>query len=338
MAVELTIWTDGPRAPTVAAILERMHPHVTPIGVGGPPPEATGAADELAATLSCHRRDDLRQLIVERPPAFLLLATMRSVDSADLLAATAQGTTVLLLEPAAAELQQLAPLKSQSTGRGRSEKNGAAGHMTMPARIAYLPDFRQCPGFLSAAEPFEAIGDRRVVSFQNTGPMAEGSLFARLFDAWRTVLHFTEQPESIAAALVGPDVVPDRLRGLAGAFAAQARMPDGSAAVVHVADQAAQTERRLHVLGDAGELHVSDGGYGLWQLDGTVLDQDHPGARLDYPELVARQWQRLIDRPTVSPQEPPHIDSLALACCLACLLSARTAQPESPGRVLEMNR
>lgn len=323
-AVEATIWTDAARAATAASVLERMSGRVRAIGVGGPRAQAVA---ELARSLDTTRHDELRQLVVDRPARFLLLCAMEAVDLADLQSALAQGTTVLALEPPAVHLQDLAALRGSAAA-------------TTGGRVVIAPAFAQSPGYVSAAEPMEAIGERRLVACESVGRPAHGSLVARLFDAWRTLLRFVTTPASVDAALVGgglADVTPRALRTLTGALTVHARTPDGSAAVIHVADRAGRPRRALHVLGDAGELRVSDGGYSLHQLDGTVLDEDRPGAEVDHPELVAHQWRRLLDRPAAD-ELPGHRDTHALACQIACLLSARTGEPESPLRVLEMNR
>ncbi len=335
-SAELLIWTDGPRTEAAEALLEPMRSQIKPIGVGGP--RVTGV-DQLAKALDCPRRDDLRQLIVELPAQFLLLASMQDVEPADIAAALAAGTTVLALEPVATDLQGLEAVKPKPKHKLETRaKSEVSNDVISPGRLVFVPSFQQCPGFLHAAEPYEALGDRRVVSYRSAGPAAHGSLFARLFDGCARSLRFTETPTSVDAALVGPEQVPDQLRELGGAMAIQARMPNGSAAVLYVADHAALTERSLHILGDKGELRISDGGYGLWQVDGTPLDQDEPGRTMTHPELVSHQWRRLIDRPAGDTEISPYADASALACCLACLLSARTAQPESPERVLQMNR
>lgn len=336
-AVQVTLWTDAARAATAAAVLARMGERVRPIGVGGP---RVAAVTELATRWGCLYRDDFRQLVVERPSPFVLVASLEALEPTDLLAATGQGGTVVTLDPAAADLQALATLTGASAGAFRSLRSAGAGDA---GRIVVVPAFSQCPGFVRAADPIAAIGGRRMVAHQSVGPAACGSLFARLFDGWRTVLRFADMPESVDAALVGTssrEAVPQELGDLTGAMTAHGRMPDGSAAVLHAADCAAAARRCLHALGDEGELRVSDGGYSLWHLDGRVLDQHAPGATVDYAELVARHWQRLLGRPTPPDEASLHADgaAAALACCLACLLSARTGQPESPWRALQMNR
>src|SRR5690606_28997376 len=124
---------------------------------------------------------------------------------------------------------------------------------------------------------------------------------------------------------------------------AHARMPDGSSAVLQISDRAADERRYLHVLGQSAELRITDTGYDLRHADGSVVDRSEPAPTgIPFVDLIASQWRPLLSRPDLaSPAAtgtPPHRDPDALACCLACLLSARTGQPESPRKLLEMGR
>lgn len=328
LAPEVTIWTDAIAAPTVSALLDVMGSAVRPISVGGP---RVTEVDRLARSLGTQRLDDLRKLLVDHPAAYLLLATMHNVTAEELTTALGQGTTVLALEPVAADLQELDALAPR---RGKPGVPAASG------RIIHAPAFRQSPGFLSAAEPYDVLGTPRLIGVQSLGAAGTGSLFARLFDAWHTVLGFAELPESIDASLVGPaGAPPDELRAVSGRIGAHARMTDGSAAVLQVADQGGQTRRSLDVLGETGQLAVSDAGYDLRHADGTPVDHAERRVTVSHADLIATQWRRLLDRPTPStPEASPDVDANALACCLACLLSARTAQPENPRKLLQMSR
>ena len=318
-AVEVTVWADAAGAATAEAVLARMGDAVRCIGVGGP---REAAVDALAAALDCPREDDLRKLLIDRPATCLLLATMRGASVANVRTAAHQGTHVLALEPPVAERVALPALAAVASW------------------VTYVPAFEACPGLHFAAEPAEAMGPLRSVRFESLGRRGEGSLFARLLDAWRTVLGHVPPPATIDAALgrTGGEA-PEALRDLTGALTAHGRPAgDGAGVLVHVADRAAAAGRALCVLGEEGQLDVHDAGYRLRRADGALLDEAHEPAALNFAELVAHQWRRLIDRLASGPPEPVSTqrERDALACCLACLLSIRTGQAESPAKLAEM--
>lgn len=317
LSPEATIWTDAQHAPVVAALLNLMGSALKPLGVGGPP---VAAVSQLAKDLGCDVHDDLRKMCIDRPAAYLLLASHQGVTPDDLHALADQGTTVLSLEPIASDLQGLSA--SDSLGK-----------------ILLVPVFNQSPGYLAAADPNDLLGDRRLVSFASNGRPEHGSLFTRLYDAWLTVMGYTLLPETIDASLVGPhDESPATLTEMTGSLAVHARMPGIQSALLEVSDCAAVTGRVLRVQGDGASLQITDTAYTLHNPAGEVLDQTTSnGAPASFTDMLAHQWRRLLDSPAGS-RTSMHTQQRrdAMACCLACLLSIRTGQPESPGKILEM--
>ena len=172
----------------------------------------------------------------------------------------------------------------------------------------------------------------------HAGSADAGSMFFRLFDAWIGVLDFIELPETIDAELspASGGGVPDDPRQLTGRLTAHARLPGVGSAGILVSDQAAELTRRLTVVGEQAQLIITAGGYRLTKSDGEVMDEHQAEREPTYLEQVAAQWRRLIDQRTAPPEHRAERERNALACCHACLLSARTGQPESPGRVLEL--
>src|SRR5690606_19633230 len=127
---------------------------------------------------------------------------------------------VLTLEPIAADLQSLDALAAR-----RSAKPSEPGRPPAPTTgaIIHAPAFRLSPGFLSAADPYDVLGGRRSIGYESVGQPGTGSLFARLLDAWQTILAFVDLPESIDASLIGPTVdPPDDLRDMVGQLTAHA--------------------------------------------------------------------------------------------------------------------
>ena len=195
------------------------------------------------------------------------------------------------------------------------------------------------PGYLAATEPHDILGDRRSVWITDIGPAADRRLFARLHDAWTTTLCFNEVPELIHAALVSRGEPPaDRPRDLAGRLTANAVCPGGSTTTLFVGDDTPSRPTELLIVGDEGQLAVSPTGYQLRDAEGGPIDGLEAGPVPPVLDQMAAQWRRLLDQP-VAPEEPGYRrDRQALACALACVLSAKTGQPESPQRVVQMSK
>ena len=325
---EVIVWTDGPRCALVAAALDLMGNAVTVRGVGGP---RVAEVDELARRLSCVREDDLRKLVVDHhDAAYLVVADGAFEDVADVAAAAEAGVVVLELEPVAADADALALVREPRGGR-RIE-------------LEPVPAFMEGPGWTSAADPREPLGAPHTLVIDHVGRTDELTLFARLLDAWRTVLRFVPMPQSVDAQLsVPPDRSPGRAprnpRGITGSITAHARIDAKAAVVLHVSDQAAAARRRLHVLGAGGELLVRDTDYALYDRAGALIDEHRPKLRQEsVADLIAHHWRRVMERPPGPPTVAPTAAAEALACCQACLLSARTGAPEDPRKLMALGR
>lgn len=296
---------------------------VHPIGVGGP---RSTELDTLSKRLGCPAEHDFRKLRIDRPAAFILVLSLRDAKLDDLVAAADAGTRILTLEPPAAEWAELDT--AQTPGQ--------------PGAITTVPAFTRCPGFLDAADPHEQLTPPQLVRFSSLGRPTDGSLLARLVDAWLAVLEFTELPETVTASLSGPAAGPRQISGL---LAAHATTPQGGAVLLEAANAAPQTRRELSVLSRSAHLRVTDDRYQLLHADGHVLDASEPAAPsadhafrapTSFADLVTHQWGALLHRPPPPPQHDAQ--TLALACVHACLLSAKTGQPERPATLLSLAR
>ncbi len=314
-APEFVIWADAARVPLVRTVLDLMGAAVQPLGVGSPRPQ-TAAAMELARDLDCVFEDDLRKLLVEKPSAYLLLASAAGLGAEELRLAQEHDTIVLAVEPISASLD--APL-----GPG----------------VRRLPDFRQGVGWRSAAEPTDVLGALRAASYWSLGA-GEVSLFARLAEAWTLLLSFVPHPgvpSTITAALTGSAASGiESLRGVGGSLSLQTILGDHCAATMLVSDRAGSAERRLTLVGEGGRLRVDDLSYTLYDASGRIVDQCSPQGVADFADLVAQDWRRLIDQGNRLEERGEPQESAVLACCLTTLLAARTRQPESPAAVLRM--
>ncbi|MEX1088053.1 MAG: hypothetical protein WEC36_02420 [Phycisphaeraceae bacterium] len=333
-APEVTLWCDAEHAPVVQQLAQSLGDAWRIIGVGGARATEVG---QLARQFDQPPADDLRKLLVDRPAAFLLLATSQPPQPADVQAALAQSTTLLCLAPAATTLESWHLAMDSADEQPRRPSAG---------RIIHLAAFTRSPGWRSAADPAQAVASPRSLVMISHARQGQASLFARLLDAWSAVLTLGDLPESIDASLVGPLAkVPQEARDATGHLHAHARMPQGRAALVHVSDQAAIAGRGLTVVGEDAEMHISDHGYSLRALDGHVLE-DHPAGAADADDLMQltlrdlRDWlgrSALSDSPATSSASPGNDPmAMALACCAASLLSCRTGQPESPSNMLRM--
>ncbi|MCX5660693.1 MAG: hypothetical protein NTW19_13370 [Planctomycetota bacterium] len=328
-APEVTVWSDDRRAGWVGRVLSLMGPAVKPIAVGGP---RSAGVDELGRALGCTPGDDFRKLLVDRPAAFILLATMEGVGRDDIAAALAQDTVILTVEPIASTFDDIPAAKTRKI----SDPSAPAPKMLPPAagRVVQIPAFQQSPGWTSAADPLEVLGSVRQFGYTSFGPPEFCSLYARLFDAFRVLRSMAGLPESIDASLVGGQpAAADNLRAITGHLTVHARLPNAASAVLQLTDRAAPAERSIQIIGDQGRLRAGGLDYDLVDADGKPLDHQRPaGQGSSFVDLLVWQWNRLLQRP-VAPEPTPD-DAHLLACCLACHLSALTGQPESPGKLL----
>ena len=329
--------------------LARMGSLVKPIGVGGP---RSAAINNLAKALGCHPEDDFRKLQVDHPAAYVVLATWRSVSEEDVQTALAAGSVVVAMEPPLAANLASAAERSAARSSGVSARTPSSpandrsiaatqAHdlaTTAIGRLVTIPSFVQSPGWCSAADPADLIGQPNLIRFTSHGAPDDCSLFFRLFDAWRVVLLLHDLPECIGASLSGPLAqVSDELRNLSGHLVAHARLPNQAAAVVMVSDCCAPHYRSLHVIGDQAQWHIDDLGYQLHGKDGKLLDQSRPRkTKVHFADLIAGHWKQLIERKLNFVQNRPDEVEAALACCLASALSVRTGEPESPRKLLEL--
>lgn len=313
----MTVWTSPARAALAGELLDVMGASIRPIGIGGP---RSAELDDLGKRLDCSAGDDLRKLLIERPAAFLLVTSLQDAKLADLRTAAEAGTKIVCLEPLAVELDELGKLDGP----------------VLPTAITVGPAFLRSPGYLAAADPQEPLSQPRLIRFTSHGRPTHGSLIARLLDAWTATLEFTAMPETVNASLTGPT---GPVRQITGQLAAHARIADGSTVLIEASDTAAATRRELSVLSAAAQLHVSDAAYELRQADGNLLDASDPATgpvpeQPSFVDLIAYQWRPLLERPA----PPAAPGRQALACVHACLLSARTGQPESPSTLLQLSR
>ena len=355
---QVVVWTSAERVGAMDQVLDLMDGAVRPVGFGGP---RVAKIDDLARRWDCPHEDDLRKLLVDQPSEFIFLGSTAGVRRDDLLAAISNGSIVLSMEPIASDFDELinTKLKARSistpavmhasvSADSGSGLPGTAGQENVYPKaqqgyIQWIPAFQYTQGWTRVTDPDQVLGERQMIGFDSFGQIDETSLFARLFDAWQTLLSLSGVPDTIDASLVGPlGESPENLRGMTGYLCAHGRCGDGCAVMLRVSDRAGRLGRTLHAIGSEGHLRVSDLGYQLFDATGDCLDSllDH-GKTPTFTELIAQHWLSLLNGPRTTPPPQPllagHDAPSILACCQACLLSSRTGQPESPQKLLQLH-
>lgn len=315
---EVTAWVDAAHARYAGSLLDVMGDAVELIGLGGP----DAAAADLGRSLDLAPVGDLRRLLLDRPADCVLVAVRGGIGPEFLAAAAEQGTRVVTTEPPAGSLQEL----------------DAPGLRAAAPCVVEVPRFDRGPGVEAALDPLSAVGAPVQARMISHGRPDEGSLFARLLDAWRTALRFVELPENLLAAWSPPPGgAPERLRDAGGRVAALARCRGGGTVSLDVAADAARSRRSLRLLGSEAQVEVDETGHVRLPLDEAAPDEAEPlpGAGVSFVDQVAARWRRHLHHPEEPVPGLSH-DAEALACVEAMRLSARTGEPESPGRLLRL--
>lgn len=270
-------------------------------GIAGPTAGETGV---LAAALDADEVSDLRRTLQIEPPAILLL--LDAAPGADVLEpCSAAGTRVVCLEPMLAA--------------------------DPPAVHDFAPRMRVGPGFLAAREVLADFGPPQCAAITCLSGAHEGSLAARLFDAFHVLDGFVRYVESVDASLARPGgSVPDSVAGLRGHLTASVRATERRSATITASDASGHWHRRVTLVGPGGTLHVTDGGF-RWMADGRTVDEHRADGDWSAARLLAWHLQRIVDR--VDTGDAPPERTRILGMCEAARLSARTGEGESPQRL-----
>jgi hypothetical protein len=109
--------------------------------------------------------------------------------------------------------------------------------------------------------------------------------------------------------------------------------------LLQASDQAAAHHRQIHVIGQDGRLEVSDQAYRLLSADGKIADQAiEDNGRTDVIDLITEDWRGLLRQAEPLTPRDAETELSAMACCLACQLSARTGEAESPAKLIAMQQ
>jgi hypothetical protein len=196
---------------------------------------------------------------------------------------------------------------------------------------------RFSPGYLSAANPVEALGPLASLSIVSVGPPETLSLFARLADAVDLAIALAGVPDQVDAVVCGAlREPPEELRGLAGHLTANLHVAGETGVALHLADRAPARQRSAAAVGRDGMLLLADDGYRLFTRDDAPLDAAdvHADAAQGLAGLIAHQWRFLAAGRQADPLDRRHV----IACCQAILLAARTGQTEYTDKLMRMTQ
>lgn len=328
---DLILWTDAARAPLMREVLDRLGDRARVAALAGP---REPAIKQLADHLQLEAGDDLRQVIVQHPGVALLLADGHHAEPRHLRAAIEQHATVLSLEPFAATFDQLVALHHGADSHRPHEDPVTA------CRLLHVPAFLESPGYIGAGDIHELLGPPRALTFASQGD-ASLSLFARLFDAWRTLLLLADLPDAIDAAIVSaPRPLPESLRNATGHLTALARLPRQATAMLQISDRSPAPLRQLTVTTDDAQGVITDHTSDFLgpNFSDAEADGQSSSTAVSPPlsHTIADAIARPLEQPPAQPPTSYEHDRQALACSLATLLSARTGEPESPYKLLQL--
>lgn len=323
----MVLWCGPEQHELLAEVVQLLGQKVRLLAVGGPRHANTA---RLARRLGHDPADDLRATLVQHTPSLLVLGAQAGVGPAEVMAAVEQNIQVVSLVPIGDSVSDLAEFQARAHRDDR-------GLERLDRQCQLLGAMTSTPGFDAAASTREMLGPPRVIQANWTGPAAMASVATRLYDLWYTLLALCDLPERVSAAFTGHALDDPDLGRLHGSFAVVAHTPQAPLIHLLASDQSGHDRRALQIWSATGDLQLQADGFVYRDSDGHMLDQARDLlAEQGMAHQMAAQIGRIIaPAPGTTPTVPAHMHQ-ALACALACQLSARTGQPESPRRLLSM--
>jgi predicted dehydrogenase len=293
------------------ASLPMARPLAANLGELGTTPTVCGPGDRAVSQLAEAQSwpyASLKDLLDEPDIGLLVLCTHRGLKPEVLQQIRQAQIPIACVGPLGDDIEQVTKWAGQASA--------------LP--ISTLGRFTDTAGFSQAAQPEQHLERPRLIRFGSAGQPDNLSLLQRLIDAWQTVLRFSPSPEAVDASIFPAPQDSDLPHQ--GQLAAHARLPGGGAITLDLTSQAPADRRSLDIVAQAGQLHVTDTHHEMFAEDGTLLDQSpSPRQPAGFIASVADQITAAFSR-GIEPPAPPSAD--VLACAQACLLSARTRQPE----------
>ncbi len=309
----IIVWADARQSDLVRDVADRAALALIAVGA-----EDDDEGTSLSRSLGVEHVHDIRQAIQHPEADLFWIATDETIGPEALRLIQARGVRTVTSQPIPASMSEALDAPAD-------------------AAVRFVPLMRRSDGFRAAEDVFESFGERHAVAIQFLARPGESSLFSRLFDAMDILESVCGTAEQIDASLISPfGSTPDELVDLEGTITANVRFSDQRCAAVTVSDQAGRWSRGVTVLGDGGCLRITDHTFEWIDRDGRTTEEDSPppDSAGGCARAVAGHIQHLI-RERDSRTPAPDSKKL-LALCEATRLSCRTAEAESPRKMLEM--
>ncbi len=334
-------WLDGDQADLVRRVSDRLGGEL--VGVGSSDPRRAG---ELAQTLGAAVQDDLRGVLASATCDVILLASASGLgdevlqaDLNALLDAKARNVRVVSLAPLPASAMDL------HAGTWLRARQG----VTPVDCVRFAPLARSGRGFVALRERLSDFGRISSMSIEMVSRAGDGSLGGHMFAAMQLAHALLGEFESVDAAYHPPGplgtlrpMAGDTLHDLHGGLTAHLRATDGRGVTLLASDRGSYWSRDLTIVGEGGQMRVSDDGLEWVGIDGQIVDSVRPeikhaaGSGDGGAGVIADAIGALLsDHPSES--RPVEVASV-LALGQAALLSATTGQNESPETILRMVR
>ena len=314
-AIPIACWVGDDLTATLAQVCGRSEIDCLAVGGGA---AARAFADELGVP----SHDDIRQLAaVPEARAIVLMDPERPLepDVLSSLIAAAAGRPVLSMTPRPGDLAAFL-----------DERSPVPEAAPLPIPIPSFRGVRRGRRLIEAAETF---GSPISASVEVTGPAPAGVVATRLLDAIDLLSIWFGLPAFVQATAVQPvgagDTPPTRLFVIA-------RYPDGRAASITAGADGGRHQRAVVLHGEAGRLRGLDGAIEWTDPRGEIVEfEPSPAAGGDDLgiELAESIESAVLGR---LPQRSAEASLDLLAVGEACLLGARTGEPEAIERVRRM--
>jgi hypothetical protein len=283
------------------------------VGAGSDSPESTGT---LSRELGVPGFDDLRSAV-----------------------RSSEAHAIWVVEPAPIQMDQIRVSRDRGMPIFASEPLAIAPSDSSQDRTTqtpiFVPRMVRSPGFRAAMEILPQLGPLACLNIAFRSGPAQGSLFARLFDATEVLLTLCEEVQSVNAALAGPlSAVPESLANLRGHLSINFRFKSNCCACAALSDSAGTWFRGVTLLAEGGCVRISDGGFVWHGPDGVEIDSHSTTLSCPPGDLIGQQIARVLDDIDAGAAPLDHTTMLAL--CEATRLSCLTGQNETPARLLEM--
>jgi hypothetical protein len=314
--VRVACWVGETLLPAFRALTADDRVHV--VTMGG----TDAVTRDVAAELNLAHVDDPRQLAATAEVEAIVLMDPERRLSADEL------TAIL----SAAQDRPLLSMATRPSGLAAflEEASPLSGSGPLPLPVPWFRGLRRGRRLLEAMETF---GTPFSASVEVSGPRADGLLATRLLDSFDLLSTWFGLPAFVDAAAVRPpgtaDAAPDRLFVIA-------RYLDGRVASVTAGADGGRHQRSVTLTGQGGRLRLVDDGIDWSDAEGAIVEfqTSSPPRDLDLADDLAESIEAIVRR--LVPMRPAEATLDLLAVCEACMLSARTGEPEAIDRVRRM--